>query len=362
MSLLIKALQSVERKPAAEKTADWQLAPMEDAPARPAQAAAELMRSREDHPENRRLMILLALLVTVVLGMGGYFYVAIYMPWLFLPKPPAAPVPPPPAPSAAPVTSPAVPVTSPAGPIAPLAVAAASPRPHPPAPPQVLPQAPSQPGPAVRPVAGQPAKTQSAEAPWLKPVRNATPPSAVNEAYALLKAGRHAEAQAAYEKLALTEPDNPDVWLGLAVLADTAHRHEDAARLYARVLEKDSRNAYAQAALIALLGRSEPLAAEARLRALIAEQPAAYLHFALGNLLAGQGRWREAQQAYFEAQRLDSEVADYAFNLAVSLEHLGEAKAAADYYRRALTLAEKHGGAHFDPAQARSRLERLASP
>ena len=355
MSLLIKALQSAERKTEERKAPDWELAPMKDEPPRPAQAAAELMRARDDGGESRRLMILLALLVAVVLGMGGYFYVAIYMPWLFLPKPAAAPPPPRPTPSVAPITPPAAPV-------APPAVSAASPPPAPLPLPPVLPQAPTKPSPAVRPVAAQPAKSQSSEAPWLEPVRNTNVPSAVNEAYALLTAGRHAEAQAAYEKLALTEPDNPDVWLGLAVLAQTAHRYEDAARLYTRVLEKDSRNAYAQAALIALVGRAEPFEAETRLRALIAEQPAAYLHFALGNLLAAQGRWREAQQAYFEALRLDGEVADYAFNLAVSLDHLGEAKAAADYYRRALSLAEKHGGAHFDPAQARSRLERLATP
>lgn len=371
MSLLMKALKSVERPPSGPDSLPHSGA-SEGAPPAPAQAAADLIRAHGEGSENRRLLVLLILLVAVVLGLGGYFYVAVYMPWLLVPRPPAAAAPP------GPVTN------GPAAPAQPLT-----------APPQVLPQllppgdgapapgkpaaAPLLPGePAARqpapvsPAAGKaasagvgstPATPPIAREPLVRPAspRDAADPSpALAQAYALLEAGREAEAEAAYRKLHALDPDNPDVLLGLAVIAQNRNRDDEAARLYLRVLEKDGRNGYAQAALVALLGRSEPAQAEARLRALMAEQPAPYLYFALGNLLAARGRWHEAQQAYFEAQRLEPEVADYAFNLAVSLEHVNEPRAAAEYYRRALRLARQHGGAHFDLSRAESRLRQLA--
>src|SRR5262249_43234264 len=82
-----------------------------------------------------------------------------------------------------------------------------------------------------------------------------------------------------------------------------------------------------------------------------ADPGANVLHFTLGNQLAQQGRWAEAQQAYFKAMAADPDNPDFAFNLAVSLDHLRQSKLAADYYRRAIALAEKHG-ASFDLAAA----------
>jgi hypothetical protein len=46
-----------------------------------------------------------------------------------------------------------------------------------------------------------------------------------------------------------------------------------------------------------------------------------------------------AQGAFFDAFRLDSGNADYAYNLAVSLEHISKPGPALDYYRRALALS-----------------------
>lgn len=350
MSLLLKALKQAERnaRPAAP---EWSLEPQEtsgETPPRPAQAAADLIRAHgEPEPGNRRLVILLVLLVSVVVGLAGYFYVAVYMPWLLLPRPaPATPAAPSPAPT------PLQPQVSPLPAVPPLESG-----------PPRLPAG-SQPDAATRspelpaPKSAAPARAEP-DRPLVRPASVPVAPGALAVAHSLLQAGRIDEAAQAYEKLRVTDPDNPDVLLGLAVLAEQRGEREEAARLYARVLESDPRNAYAQAALIALIGMQEPAAAEARLRALIARQPAAYLHFALGNLLAAQGRWSEAQAAYFEAQRLEPDAADYAFNLAVSLDHLGQARAAADYYQRALQLRQA-GGGHFDPAQAVNRLQQLS--
>ena len=80
--------------------------------------------------------------------------------------------------------------------------------------------------------------------------------------------------------------------------------------------------------------------------------------FALGNLYAAQARWSDAQEAYFEAYSRAPENPDYAFNLAISLEHLGQRQPALNYYRQAVEVAQSrpHG---FDPAQAQSRIAEL---
>jgi tetratricopeptide (TPR) repeat protein len=193
------------------------------------------------------------------------------------------------------------------------------------------------------------------------PVAPAAPAAmdGLGAAYDLLQAGQYEQARQAYEKLRIAQPDNPDVLLGLAVIAQNRNHTEQAAQLYLRVIELDPRNGYAQAGLVGLIGRADPAAAEAKLKQLIAQQPAAYPQFALGNLYAAQGRWSEAQAAYFEAYRLEPDAADYAFNLAVSLEHIGQPRSAAEYYQRALRLAQG-AAVHFDPAQARSRLQQLS--
>jgi hypothetical protein len=55
----------------------------------------------------------------------------------------------------------------------------------------------------------------------------------------------------------------------------------------------------------------------------------------------------------------DPDNPDYAYNLAVSLDHLRQPVPALDYYRRALSAAQKRN-ASFDAAAARERVQQLA--
>ena len=98
---------------------------------------------------------------------------------------------------------------------------------------------------------------------------------------------------------------------------------------------------------------------ESRLKTLLNEQQnSSSLHLALGNYYAEHDRWAEAQQSYFNAYKLAPDRAELAFNLAVSLDRLGQNKAAAQYYRRALQLdPENHAG--FDHAKISQRIEEL---
>jgi uncharacterized protein HemY len=99
---------------------------------------------------------------------------------------------------------------------------------------------------------------------------------------------------------------------------------------------------------------------EVELKTLLAKDAnSAALNFALGNLYASENRWTEAQQVFFEAYRLDSNNADFMFNLAISLDHLNQSRLALEYYQKALTQAIQVGGAQFDRATAQRRMSEL---
>ena len=147
----------------------------------------------------------------------------------------------------------------------------------------------------------------------------------------------------------------------MAIIQDIdAGRYESAEATYLRLLQADPRDADAQAALIALRGaRLDPLVAESRVKSLLAAEPDAHvLNFTLGNQLAQQGRWAEAQQQYFKAFSAEPGNPDFAYNLAVALDQLRQPRLALEYYRRAIALAEKRG-ASFDLQAARSRAFHL---
>ena len=71
--------------------------------------------------------------------------------------------------------------------------------------------------------------------------------------------------------------------------------------------------------------------------------------------------WAQAQQAYFQAHHLEPNNPDYAYNLAISLEHLSQSKLALGFYRHAVQLAIARGHANFNPAQAQERISKLAT-
>lgn len=183
----------------------------------------------------------------------------------------------------------------------------------------------------------------------------------LGQAYAALQAGKLEAARQLYGDAARSEPRNINALLGLAAIALQEGRSEEASRLYFNVLELEPRNAYAQAGLISMIGRADPIAAETRLKQLIAREPQASLYFTLGNLYGDQSRWAEAQQAYFQAHQLDPANPDYVYNLAVGLEHVGQPKLAANFYQRAVDQARNKDRVGFNPAQAQDRIRQLAA-
>jgi tetratricopeptide (TPR) repeat protein len=172
-------------------------------------------------------------------------------------------------------------------------------------------------------------------------------------AYRSFQQGNYRAAEEGYRRMLQLDARNRDALLGMAALAIRRGAGAEAARFYQQILSLYPRDEVAQAALYSLTPNNEN--SEAGLRQLSGQQADAA--FALANLYAGQNRWSEAQSAYFQALSLDAGNADYAFNLAISLEHLQENKSAARYYRQALA-----GKGTFGRTIAEARLNALESP
>jgi len=183
----------------------------------------------------------------------------------------------------------------------------------------------------------------------------------VTAGYAAYQADDLVKARAEYQQVLREEPANRDALLGLAAVEMRAQRFDAADTLYQRVLQADPRDAYAQAGMVALRGQQlDPVQVESRVKSLLAtDRNSTVLNFTLGNQYAQQGRWAEAQQAYFKAFATDPNNPDFAFNLAVSLDQLRQPSLALEYYRRALVLAEKRSPA-FALESARTRVQQLS--
>ncbi len=283
-----------------------------------------------------------------LVGFGIYVYLQIFNPGLLVRQPPPAPKPPltqAPAPPAQPIATSSV--------IQPAAESGSPPSatPSPQAKPAVAAALP------LPPATDTPRNTITVS----RTNTTATVAPLLAEAYAALEANSLDSAQRLYNQLLRNEPKNIDALLGLAAIATQQGKTDEAIRHYLKILELDPRHALAQSGLISLLGRADPLAAESRLKQLIARDPSPYLYFTLGNLYADQSLWAQAQQAYFQAHHLDSANADYAYNLAVGLEHVSQPRLALGYYRRAVQLASAKGRANFSLTQAQERIALLAS-
>jgi len=194
-------------------------------------------------------------------------------------------------------------------------------------------------------------------------------------AYEAFSRGDDVAAQKQYRQVLQGDVRNIDALLGMAAIALRQGRYADANGWYQKVLEIEPRNSTALSASVnaasanALIGNdsagfnsaaSDSVGTESRIKNMLAQQPeAANLHAALGNLYAAQDQWVLAQAAYFDASRFAPNSADYAFNLAVSLDQLGKSDLALAQYQRALYLLNSTGVGSLNKAQLEARIQAL---
>ena len=164
-----------------------------------------------------------------------------------------------------------------------------------------------------------------------------------------------------YRDVLAKEPDNHDGLLGVAAVSLQQGDPEVARDIYIRLLEQDPRDPHAHAGLANIAQTGGASLSETRLKQLIESRPDdAHLQFALGNLYVQKQNWPEAQQAFFNAWTADSKNADYAYNLAVSLDQLGKHKEAKTFYESSLELAAGKN-ISFSEDAVRSRLAYLGT-
>lgn len=218
-----------------------------------------------------------------------------------------------------------------------------------------------------------PARTQPPRSAPVRPARtvaaSAAPPAAVaganrpaslmDSAYAAYQAGNSVEAARLYREVLKADATQRDAWLGLAVIAHGNNQLEPAMDAYRRVLRLEPQNATALAGVSSLSRAAGEPQQESRLRELLARSPQeADLNHALALVLSGEQRWSEAQPLFFKAHALAPKEPQFAYNLAVSLDHMRKSSLAAQYYETALGLAQGKA-AGFDEANARTRLAAL---
>ena len=179
------------------------------------------------------------------------------------------------------------------------------------------------------------------------------------EAYEAYERGDVSEAAALYNKVLSLDESNRDGLLGRAAIHVRQNEYQQAINKYQQLLVANPKDSMAMAALISVAS-IDPQAGESQLKSLLRDQPdSPYLHFVLGNMYGSQNRWNEAQGAYFEALQQKPNDPNYAYNLAVSLEHIGKAGVASTFYQRALDNSSK-GLVTFDDQLVMQRLEVLA--
>ncbi len=323
MSILMDAIKKAEEEGNEAITLEPGPAPRVE-PVDEKLAAEKLFAVKSSGGGRYKFWILIVMAVLMLAG-GALYYWYPGAPKPAMPEPPPTAVaPPPPLPQPAPEKAPGA---------------------------AALPKSP-EPSSAPQPAEAQPVNTVRINR---HPLKEAVNPLSV-KGYQAMMARNLEEARKDYAGLLSRDPQNREALLGLAAIALKRGRNALAERYYGRVLEIDPEDPVATANLVNM---RNPPDGESRLKSLLRNSPdSGALYFSLGNQYASQSQWLDAQQAYFSAYTKETGNPDYAFNLAVSLDHLNQAALALKYYKLALALSG-NGFPGFDPKAAENRIKEL---
>lgn len=174
-------------------------------------------------------------------------------------------------------------------------------------------------------------------------------------AFNAFNAGKDELALKMYKQVLQRDVHNSDALLGLAAIAQRQGRLADANGWYNKLLEVDPKNRFAMSFILENQPENALQNNETQIKNMLAKQPSdANLHALLGNYYAQNNQWAMAQQAYFDAYRLNAN-ADNALNLAVSLDEMGKSKLALPYYLQALEIAQ-NSNSQIDKTSIEARI------
>lgn len=179
------------------------------------------------------------------------------------------------------------------------------------------------------------------------------------EAFAAYEAGDLDKARKQYQQVIALDPENRDALLGRAAIHVFDNQFENAIIIYQKLLLANPKDDLAMTSLISV-ANVDPKTGETEIKRLLNELPdSPYLHFALGNMFGNQNRWSEAQTQYFKALQYRPTDPNYAYNMAISLEHLEKPASAITFYKRALEN-KSNGLTTFSESVVMQRIEVLA--
>jgi len=166
----------------------------------------------------------------------------------------------------------------------------------------------------------------------------------IKKAYIAYQNGQLDAARKLYEKILFQAPEKRDAILGAAAVAMRQSRQQDALVYYQQLLSVSPQDSFALAGILSLQVSNiqDPSWLSQVNQLLITYPEGAHLHFLKANAHMVNGRWQAAQQSYFDAWSRDKTNPDYAYNLAIALDQLGQASSALKYYVKAKELSRLH--------------------
>lgn len=202
-------------------------------------------------------------------------------------------------------------------------------------------------------------KTYTAEKPVIKIEPKKSSEQLGYEAY---QAGDYNKAKGHYLEAVQRNKRSIAGLFGLGAVATQKGEKFKAMEYYRKILRLDPNNSLAQKALITLeVSRTAADENLEKLKSLSDDYPEdATVKFAMGNHYAKKQDWVEAQKYYFNAYQKSPNNPNYAVNLAVSLDRLGEYSLAKKYYEEALAKSTP-ANTLYDMKPIKKRLSTINS-
>lgn len=159
----------------------------------------------------------------------------------------------------------------------------------------------------------------------------------LQQAYLLMQQSNYDSAEAIYQRILAAQPVSIEALEGMGTIAFRRNNYELAEHYFYSAVNADGSNLYAVAMLKKtqdLMGKDADIPSFSH-HDFASDDPADY--FALGHAFAVKKQWPRAQEFFFQALALDKNNSEYAYHLAVSLDHMGKTELARNYYELALT-------------------------
>jgi tetratricopeptide (TPR) repeat protein len=180
----------------------------------------------------------------------------------------------------------------------------------------------------------------------------------LKDAFEAYQRGDNNVALEKYNRVLTDDPQNRNALLARAAINVQSDNNVKAIKDYQTLLIANPKDSFAMSSLISVASIS-PSKSESQLKQMMRDEPLSpHLNFVLANIYGTQNRWQEAQNHYFKALENNPDDPNYAYNLAVSLEHIAKPKVAIVYYQLALANFN-NGRATFNKVVVDQRVEIL---